>query len=1007
MSNKSIGLLTMVFGADMKGFDKAMRKAEKSVAKFGKNMQKMGANMTRNITLPLVAVGGAAAKLSMDFETSMTKIQTLVGLTGEEVRFMKDRVLELAGETAMSPKELAEGLFFLTSAGLRGANAMETLEQVAKGTTAGLGDMESLSRTVAAAQNAYGVETMNAAQALDVFGGMVQTGMFKSEELAQVLGTNLGLAANLGISFEEVGAFIATYTKTTGDANAATTGFGAVMMQFAKIAPVQERALAKINMTADSLRKMLGEHGLQQTLMFLDKEFKANNMQLSEFFTKSNALKGVMGVLGNQTETYVDILGELGQKQGFVDRAFDRTSQTSGFAMKQAFASIKVAGIQLGDSLAPIIRSLASMIGTLARFFSNLSLSSKENIARFLALAAAIGPVVFIMGKMISVIVSVTKVMRILNAVALANPYVLLAAAIGAVAFALSDWGDASEKVRTNTERLAEIQVQAQRMVGSDVQRVKQLTEKLKDENLSLHQKKKALNELKQISPEYYGSLNANKLDLIQLTKATDFYTQTIIKQAEAEAMAEKIGALKVERQKTQIFVDANKKSDQHVIKGMVKEAKQNIKEYDRDIKSFTKMLDKTNQEIVDLQNKAEEELELSDKGHVQRHFESGDDFKKQIEASQTELQKLQTTVRENEDALRDLMITGGASQEEIDAAVKKLTESQTKLNDHTKEYEELMGIASTTGSGAFEKLQEDVALANEKLKEAIANGEDYEKALADYEKAVAKLKEKQDEYNNAIGTTVEQKLPAFIQLVDKFFPKLKIFGKTLGEIFKESGETIAHSMSMAIEAFSMFNNQQSVMIKNRQKQDEQALDERLRAETDAINNSNMTEEQRMRALAILEGEIANERVAIEEKAEKKLRAIKKRQAIADKALAITQIIQNTAAGMMKAYAQTGIFGGPIAAGIIGALGAAQIALVASTPIPLAEGGIVTGPTHAIVGDNVGAGSGNPEVVAPLNKLKSMLGGGGTQRVQIFGRLTGNDIYLSNQSESINRLRTT
>ena len=56
--------------------------------------------------------------------------------------------------------------------------------EVAKGTTSGLGDMESLSRTVAAAQNAYGVETMNAAQALDVFGGMVQTGMFKSEELA-------------------------------------------------------------------------------------------------------------------------------------------------------------------------------------------------------------------------------------------------------------------------------------------------------------------------------------------------------------------------------------------------------------------------------------------------------------------------------------------------------------------------------------------------------------------------------------------------------------------------------------------------------------------------------------------------------------------------------------------------------------------------------------------------------------------------------------------------------
>ena len=74
MASKAIGLLTMVFGADMKGFDKAMKKAERSVGKFGKNMEKLGRNMTRNITLPLVAVGGAAAKLSADFDTSMTKI---------------------------------------------------------------------------------------------------------------------------------------------------------------------------------------------------------------------------------------------------------------------------------------------------------------------------------------------------------------------------------------------------------------------------------------------------------------------------------------------------------------------------------------------------------------------------------------------------------------------------------------------------------------------------------------------------------------------------------------------------------------------------------------------------------------------------------------------------------------------------------------------------------------------------------------------------------------------
>jgi hypothetical protein len=71
-----------------------------------------------------------------------------------------------------------------------------------------------------------------------------------------------------------------------------------------------------------------------------------------------------------------------------------------------------------------------------------------------------------------------------------------------------------------------------------------------------------------------------------------------------------------------------------------------------------------------------------------------------------------------------------------------------------------------------------------------------------------------------------------------------------------------------------------------------------------------------------------------------------------------------------------------------------------------ADGGIVSGPTVGLMGEYAGAGSGNPEVIAPLNKLKSMIGGG-TQKIQLEGRLRGNDIYLSNQNETLNRLRTT
>ena len=64
------------------------------------------------------------------------------------------------------------------------------------------------------------------------------------------------------------------------------------------------------------------------------------------------------------------------------------------------------------------------------------------------------------------------------------------------------------------------------------------------------------------------------------------------------------------------------------------------------------------------------------------------------------------------------------------------------------------------------------------------------------------------------------------------------------------------------------------------------------------------------------------------------------------------------------------------------------------------------GPTTALIGEGVGTSASNPEVVAPLDKLKQYMGGG-NQNIIVEGVLKGNDIYLSNRNTSINRFRTT
>ena len=86
----------------------------------------------------------------------------------------------------------------------------------------------------------------------------------------------------------------------------------------------------------------------------------------------------------------------------------------------------------------------------------------------------------------------------------------------------------------------------------------------------------------------------------------------------------------------------------------------------------------------------------------------------------------------------------------------------------------------------------------------------------------------------------------------------------------------------------------------------------------------------------------------------------------------------------------------------MGALGIAQIALIAAQPIPaLAQGGLAMSPAMAIVGDNPNARF-DPEVIAPLSKLGGLLG---PTRIEVIGKISGNDIMLANERSSDERLR--
>jgi len=72
--------------------------------------------------------------------------------------------------------------------------------------------------------------------------------------------------------------------------------------------------------------------------------------------------------------------------------------------------------------------------------------------------------------------------------------------------------------------------------------------------------------------------------------------------------------------------------------------------------------------------------------------------------------------------------------------------------------------------------------------------------------------------------------------------------------------------------------------------------------------------------------------------------------------------------------------------------------------VKLAKGGLAYGETLAVVGDNPNARM-DPEVIAPLSKLKNMIGGAGGGTVTVVGKLSGQDILLSSEKAGRTRSR--
>lgn len=441
MDLKNVVIRIQVDDAAVKpGLDKAEQTATNSQKSIAKKLGSIGAASTKYVTLPIAAAATAGALAFNGFETNLAKIVGLVGVNKDEVAAMGEQVKKLGPQYGKSAAEASSALFYITSAGLRGTDAMGALEMALKASASGLGDTATIADLLTSAMNAYGAENLSAANATDVLAASVREGKLEAAELSGAVGSVLPIASAMGVSFDEVGASLAAMSRTgTGAAEGATQLKG-VLSALLKPSTEGEKTLTAMGLSAGGLRQQIKDQGLLSVLQTLQDKFEGNDEAAAQVFGNVRALTGVMDLMGSNAATTAEIFGNVAGATGAADDAWAAMADTGEIKMAQAMETAKTSLMELGAAVAPIVSAIAGYVTKLSNWFNGLSEGQKGFITTMVLAAATIGPMLIAVSKMILIFAAVKKAIIAvkvaqlgLNLAFLANPITWVVLAVVAL----------------------------------------------------------------------------------------------------------------------------------------------------------------------------------------------------------------------------------------------------------------------------------------------------------------------------------------------------------------------------------------------------------------------------------------------------------------------------------------------------------------------------------------------------------------------------------------------
>ena len=307
------------------------------------------------------AIGAAVAvtvRSAKSLAASLAEISTQVDTTKFSIEQLRDVAFEQADAFATAPIDQTKALYEIISAGAEtSAKAIETLNSANELATGGITDVAVAADLLTSVINAYGDKVGSAREISDALFIAVRNGKTTMSELAGTLGRVAPLAAQTGVSFDQLVGSVAALTKGGVETSEAVTGVRAILAAVAK--PSQEAAEAAQKLGLEFNTAALEAKGLQGFLADVAAKTGGSADALSILFGGVEAIVPALALAGEAGKSFASTMADLASKAGATEAAVEKIRSGPAFQADQLFANITNGAIRLAltliDQLGPAL----------------------------------------------------------------------------------------------------------------------------------------------------------------------------------------------------------------------------------------------------------------------------------------------------------------------------------------------------------------------------------------------------------------------------------------------------------------------------------------------------------------------------------------------------------------------------------------------------------------------------------------------------------------------------